>query len=569
MAKPLLLFISCAIWIINSAWAATLTPYQNPILPGWHSDPSCVHVKEWDDTTFCTTSSFLAFPGAPVYASKDLINWRLASNAYSRRDQIPGMLSSASGEQEGLFANTLRMHKGTMYLITLYVSLTQFKPVFLLFTTTNPFDDAAWTGPITVPNPGYKIDPDIFWDDDGSTYVASSGLYLQKVDLKTGKSTDAVSLWNGTGGLNIEGPHIYKKDGWYYLLAAEGGTEMNHSVTMARSRDIFGPYESNPKNPVLTNRGTDEYFQTVGHTDLFQDGSGNWWGCALSTRSGPDWTIYPMGRETVLFPVSWPKGKWPTMAPVRGHMTGPLPPPNRNVPSSGAWVEASDKDLPHGREIPRHFIHWRPPPDRSDIYEVVSNRNKRAFSLKASWANLTAHPNYSATDGQTFMARRQSHTAFSFSVHVDAKLKKLAQETGISVFLTSHQHIDLSIVMLPGRGNKVSPHLQLRTEVVGKPGAKAPKTAVIPVPKHWRNEPIRLTVTGDEKRFYFLASRGSDKHFYDSKHMGSVSAAVVSGGSGPFTGTLLGAYATTNGGSSTFKSHISRWTYTPISQKVE
>lgn len=129
----------------------------------------------------------------------------------------------------------------------------------------------------------------MFWDDDGTTYLSSAGILLQEIDLATGNVSEPVSIWNGTGLPYPEGPHIYKKDGWYYLLIAEGGTELGHRAAVARSRNIKGPYESDPAGPFLTNNDTGEYFQTVGHADLFQDDRGKWWGMALATRSGPEW----------------------------------------------------------------------------------------------------------------------------------------------------------------------------------------------------------------------------------------------------------------------------------------
>jgi beta-xylosidase len=271
-----------------------LSTYTNPILPGWNSDPSCALVAEWNNTYFCTTSSFLTFPGIPVYASKDLVNWKIASNALSRLDQVRDMFTTATGEQAGIPAITLRYHEGILYLITLHADWlcpTCWKKEFIIFKTADPYDDAAWIGPISIDTKALAIDPDLFWDDDGQVYVAASGIQLQSVDLDTGGTSDPVNIWNETGGVSPEGPHLYKKDGWYYLLIAEGGTEMDHAVTIARSKDVFGPYESYAGNPIITNRNTSEYFQTVGHADLFQDVAGNWWGVALATRSGPQWSV--------------------------------------------------------------------------------------------------------------------------------------------------------------------------------------------------------------------------------------------------------------------------------------
>ncbi|KAL3441439.1 glycosyl hydrolase [Aspergillus insuetus] len=551
---------------------ASLSTYTNPVLPGWNSDPSCAFVPEWNNTYFCTTSSFLTFPGMPVFASKDLVNWKLASNALSQPDQARDMFTSALGEQGGILAITLRYHEGILYLITMnadFVCRTCWKEEFVIFKTANPYDDAAWTGPIIIDSKAITIDPDLFWDDDGKTYVASSGILLQSVDLETGETSEPVNIWNGTGGVSPEGPHLYKKDGWYYLLIAEGGTEMNHAVTIARSRDVWGPYESYAGNPILTNRNTSEYFQTVGHADLFQDVAGNWWGLALSTRSGPEWSVYPMGRESVLFPARWDKDEWPVLEPVRGRMRGPLPPRDKTIPGSGNWVDAGERlEFPPGSELPRNLVHWRAPPNRAADYAVSPRGHPYTLALQASWANLTAHPNYQPTDGQTFIARRQSHTFFGFSVDVSAHLSASLQETGISLFLTSRQHVDLGIIMLPVPRKGLVPHIQLNTVAFGKPNATVPRPVVVPLPKQWKKEPIRLQVAAhDDRTFVFSASTPSKPH--NTKILGSVGGEIVSGGSGPFTGSLLGAYATTNGGKKTFKSYISRWTYTPLGQKTD
>ena len=126
-------------------------------------------------------------------------------------------------------------------------------------------------------------------------------------------------------------------------------------MTIARSRNIRGPYEGYGGNPVLTAKNTDEWFQTVGHADLFQDASENWLGVALATRSGPAWKVYPMCRETVIFPVKLEKNKWPRLDMVRGKMFGSLPPTNKKVPGTGAWIDAPDKeDFTIRSSLPQH-----------------------------------------------------------------------------------------------------------------------------------------------------------------------------------------------------------------------
>ncbi|KAF2182261.1 glycoside hydrolase family 43 protein [Zopfia rhizophila CBS 207.26] len=542
--------------------------YRNPILPGWNSDPSCTFVKEWDNTFFCTTSSFLAFPGIPVFASKDLTNWKFASNALNRPNQLPEL--SANGQQsEGIWASTIRFRNGTFYLITSYISFLKWQPKILLFTTTDPYDDAAWSDPVHVENPANDIDPDIFWDDDGKTYMAiAAGIYISEINVSTGAATEPFKVWNGTGDRNPEGPHLYKKDDYYYLLIGEGGTETNHSVTIARSRDIRGPYEGYAGNPILTAKNTKEYFQTVGHADLFQDASGNWWGVALATRSGPAWEIYPMGRETVLVPVKWEEGEWPILDPVRGRMSGSLPPTNKDVPGDGPFVDDLDVlNFPPGSAIPRHFVFWRPP--KTSLFAVSPPRHPNTLQISPSRVNLSADAAYQpAVDGLGFVARKQTSTLFNYSVDISFKPTAADEEAGVSVFLTQLQHIDLGIVNLPAcSGCTLVPKLRFRIEASGKPNTTVQEMTAISVPRSWHTEPIRLSVSAtSDSKYVFSAAPASKPE--ESIIVGSASAAIVSGGSGPFTGTLIGAYTTSNGGKGATPAFFSWWRYTPVAQEI-
>jgi beta-xylosidase len=393
------------------------SPYTNPIFPGWHSDPSCTYVQE-DDTIFCVTSTFIAFPGLPVYATKDLRNWKLASNVFNRPSQIPS-LSSTIGQQGGIYAPTLRYHKGTFYLI---VSFLGPEVKGLVFTSSDPYSDAAWSEPLEFKVQG--IDPDIFWDDDGSVFVTSANdqrIQHYSLDLETGETGPIADLWNGTGGASPEGPHLYRKDDYYYLLIAEGGTELNHAATMVRSKNRTGPWELHPHNPLITNRNTTEYFQTVGHADLFQDGNGNWWAVALSTRSGPEWKNYPMGRETVLAPATWDKGEWPAVQPVRGQMQGPLLRENKGITrGEGGFIDQQEHaTFEPGSSIPPHFLYWRYP--ETAKFAVSPPGHPNTLRLTPSQNNLTGDASFTPDNGITLITRRQTDTLFTYSVDIAFK----------------------------------------------------------------------------------------------------------------------------------------------------
>ncbi|BCS19862.1 uncharacterized protein APUU_20294A [Aspergillus puulaauensis] len=564
---------------LSLAKSSPNSTYTNPILPGWHSDPSCVFVPEEDNTFFCTTSTFLATPGLPIYASKDLLHWKPISNVVTRPEQVPEITNSTSQtQQDGLWASTLRYHHGVFYLITSYAH--QF-PTFgvntgLLFTSRDIYSDDAWGGPIMLNISG--IDPDLFWDDDGTVYASTAGITQQTIDLETGDLGPEVNIWAGTGASIVEGPHIYKKDGWYYLIAAEGGTELGHHQTIARSRKVTGPYQGYSGNPILTNRKTTAYFQTVGHADVFQDSHGNWWGTALATRSGPAWRIYPMGRETVLFPVRWEEGGWPILEPVQGRMSGwQLPnPSNNSIGGNGAYADAPDNiTFAPGTLIPQHFLFWRFPEEGT--FTVSPPEYPNSLRLFPSLQNLTGTgiPGVGVEETAiSLVARRQSHTYFNYTVDVSFAPTADEEEFGVTIFLTQYQHIDLGIVLLPLPSNgTLVPHVRFRTTLLDdlkKPATQnvaVPETIVKALPLSSKTKiRAQLQIQAKEDSHYVLTAVFPE--FNHLRFSQTVEAVLVSGGTGRFTGTLLGAYATRNGGPGSTPAYITRWQYQGLGQKV-
>ncbi|KAK3308515.1 glycosyl hydrolase [Chaetomium strumarium] len=534
---------------LAGAAAAANSTYYNPVLPGWHSDPSCVQVE---GTFYCVTSTFISFPGLPIYASRDLINWKHVSHVWNRESQLPGYSWATTGQQQGMYAATIRHRDGVFYVICEYLGVPG-KDAGVLFTSTNPFDDAAWSAALTFVAP--KIDPDLFWDDngDGKVYVATQGIQLQEMDLTTGAMGPAIALWNGTGGVWPEGPHLYKHGGYYYLLIAEGGTAEDHAVTMARSTSVTGPYTPCPHNPLLTNRGTQEYFQTVGHGDLFQDTEGNWWGVALATRSGPEYRVYPMGRETVLFPVTWNDGDWPVLQPVRGKMSGwPLPHQTRDLPGTGPFN--SDPDVydfkTRGGAIPRNLVHWRVP--RDGAFEVTTSGLRVVLGRN----RLDGWPggDEPAAMAVSFIGRRQTDSLFRFSVDIELDPTAHGQEAGVTAFLTQQANVQLGVVLVEGQ-------LKFRFNASGEVTEKA-------VPKGWAGRAIRMEIQmAKPTEYVFSAALAS--HPKTKVELGTASAELLSGGSGSFVGTLIGVYATCNGAgqgidcpAGTPSAYFTRWRYT-------
>ncbi|KAI1504716.1 glycoside hydrolase family 43 protein [Biscogniauxia marginata] len=561
--------------------------YYNPILPGFHPDPSCIFVPEWNDTFFCASSSFDAFPGIPIHSSKDLQNWKLIGHALNRREQLP-RLAETNRSTSGIWAPTLRYNDGTFWVVTTLVDDDRAADDAsrwdnIIFRCDDPYEPLSWSNATHFDFEGYDTSP--VWDSSGKAYIVGGhawrvfpGLLLAEVDLYTGEVGEWISIWNGTGGTAPEGPHIYLKDGWYYLLAAEGGTGLEHMVTMARSKHLYGPYQADPENPELTNANTTNYFQTVGHADLFQDASGNWWGAALSTRSGPDYTNYPMGRETVLVPVTWNSNEFPIWSPVSGEMNGwALPPVSKDIIGPGPFVSEGDTiNFEPGSTLPAHFTHWRYPIPKS--YIVSPPGRPYTLRLLPSRLNLTAlNGNYAGPSGQTFVGRRQQDTLFTYSVDLDFMPTALGEEAGVSAFLTQNHHLDLGIAMLPvnsstgafpGTSLPVPADGNLSSELTpqfrfrGISSSPVPGDMILPVPKDWVNKTLRLEIRASNMTHYSF-SAGPAEAMSQMRTILDVSNAAVSWG---FTGVILGVYCTTNGYDGNTPAYVSRWRYVPQGQ---
>lgn len=591
-----------AAWLFASTIrlaAAENSTYTNPLLSGWNSDPSCIFVSEgqYSDTWFCTTSSFLTFPNIPIYASKDLQTWRLVSHAYNRVEQFPDIATTFPLQFDGTWASTLRYHEGTFYVITAFVTVYNFNPHILLFNATDPYSDDAWSDPWQIPNPTYGADPDIFFDDagDGSVYVTVSNgtgpwsITQYHIDLPAQQVLgEPAVLWNGNGESSPEGPHIYYKDDYYWLLVANGGTGMNHSIAMLRSETVDGSYDFYEGNPLLTNRGTEEYYQTVGHGDLFQDPSGNWWGVALATRCGPEYEIYPMGRESVLYPVTWDEGAWPVFQPVRGEMSGwPLPAADLSPPGSGPIAGAAELlDFAPGSTLPRNLVTWRAQNETADNFVVSPEGHENTLRLLPSRANLTGDAAFvPGQEGQSFIARKgQSHTLFEFSVDlVEFAPTTAGEEAGVTIFLTQGQHMDISVAAYEvnttsrcrsnGTSSKLAKYLSFAAEASGAAStmtAAVPAPVTVALPAAWEDGGVRLTVKTVNDTHYDLSASSAADPAQEIK-LTTGPAALLSGGGGMYTGTILGVFATTNGGASAggAPAYFGNWNYTPIAQEVD
>jgi alpha-N-arabinofuranosidase len=503
-----ILMLSCFLTGMQSQtpFSAVINPdepvtYHNPIIPGFYSDPSVCRVG---DDYYLITSTFEYFPGVPVFHSKDLVNWEQIGHVLDRPTQLPKGIN--------IFAATIRHHDGIFYMITTNIA---YGGNFYV-TATNPA--GPWSDPIWIKAGG--IDPDLYFDDDGKSYVISSTFILFEIDLKTGNFlSEGRKLWNGTGGRYAEGPHIYKKDGFYYLMAAEGGTEEAHSETIARSKDILGPYNSYEANPILTHvnaAGQGNPIQGTGHADIIQAHDGSWWMVFHGYRSNGDGTHHVLGRETCLAPVVWPTHGWPV---VNGDGTATINMTCPTLPLKPFSAQPPKNDFDK-QKLPLEWNYLR--------YPVNANYS---LSSRKGFIRLTGSEQ-TIEDGNSpaFVGRRLQHHYFTATTQVEFNPGKGNEEAGMTL-LNNGSHFDLLIRQSQGKRVAVC---RLRF------GNVVYESDELPL----KQGPVKLMIKGERTKFRFLVAQGNEPF----KELQSVSSKFLSSETvGWFTGVYVGLYATGNG----------------------
>ena len=475
--------------------------YKNPVIPGFYSDPGVCRVGE---DYYLVTSTFEYFPGVPVFHGRDLVHWEQIGHCIEREDQLP--------EGMNIFAATIRYNQGTFYMITTNVGLGG----NFYVTATDPA--GPWSDPVWIDVPG--IDPDLFFDDDGKVYVISSPFILYEIDLQNGKLlTEGRKVWFGTGGRYSEGPRIYKKDGYYYLMAAEGGTEEAHCETIARSNTIWGPYTDNPANPILAHAnaaGQNLAIQGVGHADIVQAHDGSWWMIFHGYRKSTGYPVHHiLGRETCLAPVTWPRNGWPV---VNGNGTATVNMTCRTLPL-----------MPYPGKPGRDEFDGAGPGLAWNYLRVPENREKH-YKFTGGKLALTGSAKRIGEEGSpVFMGRRLQHMDFEAITRIEFDPRNENEEAGM-ILLNNLQHFDLLVTRAGGR-RVVVVKLQFGNIIY--------TSREIPLDKG----PVELRIRGRDSKFTFSCSRGDefvDLETVDSRYLSTETV-------GWFTGVYVGLYATGNG----------------------
>ncbi|MGL4252641.1 MAG: glycoside hydrolase family 43 protein [Fusobacteriaceae bacterium] len=340
---------------------------QNPILKGFNPDPS---ICRKGDDYYIATSTFEWFPGVQIFHSKDLVNWKLIKRPLERISQLN---MKGNPNSCGIWAPCLSFYDNKFWLI--YTDVKSFdgygKDCHNYLVTCDTID-GEWSDPIFINSSGF--DPSLFHDDDGKKYFLNmlwdhrtygychnqfAGIILQEFDENTGKLVGEVkNIFKGTGIKLTEGPHIYKRNGYYYLLTAEGGTMYEHSVTIARSKNIWGPYDLHPENPILTAvHSPENALQKSGHASMVETPEGEWFMVHLTGRPLTERGNCPLGRETAIQKIYWEED-WPFV--VGGKLPSQSIESLEHIPQIGDNSQIDDFD---SQEIDINFQALRIPMD--------------------------------------------------------------------------------------------------------------------------------------------------------------------------------------------------------------
>jgi len=505
----------------------------NPVLPGFHPDPSICRAG---DDYFLVTSSFEYAPGVPVFHSRNLVEWRLVGHALSRESQLE--LAQAKSSQ-GIYAPTIRFHQGKFIVIT--TNMTTGRDFYVM--TDDPAGD--WSDPIFVQESGFSMDPSLFFDDDGKVYYTRHGegrhgaVFQAELDLQTGRLCDAARpIWSGTGGIWPEGPHLYKIGGYYYLMIAEGGTSYDHAVTIARSESPWGPFEACPRNPILTHaHDRQRVVQATGHADLVQSQDGAWWLVFLGIRPW-DGAHHHLGRETFLAPVHWDDAGWP-------------------VVNHGRPIEAtlSVPALP-GEALRRELAPYAARPVRDDFdtaalapaWNFLRTPHPTTLSLSArpGWLRLLATPSTLDDEGLVaFVGRRQLHYSCRARSVLEFAPTAPGQRAGLVVRADEKNHYDL-VLTLTERGVE----LQLQSRVQGTSSTVAALA--------WSSPAVELVVEARPDSYEFLAGSGGSLHSLGRLPSKPLASEVTGG----FTGAYFGMFV--SGAAGTPPADFDYFDYAPL-----
>lgn len=547
MKKILSVFLLCI-----SVTGFSQLVYNNPILSGFYPDPSICRV---DDNYYIVNSSFAYFPGLPIFHSRDLVNWKQIGHAMNRPEQL-GL--KGAGVSRGLFAPTIRYHKGVYYIICTLID----KGGNFVITANDP--RGPWSNPTWLKEVN-GIDPSLYFDDNGKAYVLFNSIPPNNIPAHDGHRTirmfefdeanlkvtgEEKLLINGGTDMAkkpvwIEGPHIFKKDGWYYMICAEGGTGYNHSEVVFRSKAVDGPYIAYEKNPILTQRQLDPARKnpvtTTGHADFVETKDGKWVAVFLGCRPY-EGDHYNIGRETFMVPVQWKDG-WPHILEGNEEVKYKYPVP----------VPSLTKKLNNAFGGNAYFSTGFDTEKIDDRFMFLRTVTQPWYSLseKKGWLriNLQKEP-CGGKANPSFVAFRQQNHKSTATTSLEFSAASENEKAGIAVFQNeSHFYYLCRSVS----NNKPVVQLYQSTKdsnmtlIVARNLDMAGKELGLRIEA--RNSDYYFYFSTDGKNWIYMTKEGMDAKFLSTKTAGG------------FVGAVYALYATSLGKESGNKAWFDRFSY--------
>lgn len=416
-----------------------MSPIRNPILPGFNPDPSIVRVGA---DVYIATSTFEWFPGVQIHHSRDLVNWRLASRPLVRPEQLD---MRGDPDSCGIWAPDLTHAHGRFWLVytdvkrygtttvdgATGVSLRDFRNYVVKCDTV----DGEWSDPVFLNGSGF--DPALFHDDDGRTWLINmlwdhrpgrgrfAGIVAQAYDRAAERLVgEPCNIFPGTDRGFTEAPHLYKRDGWYHLLVAEGGTGWNHAAVMARSRNLFGPYEVHPDGAVLTSNGRRAGAVTrAGHGDLVHLEDGTPWMAYLCGRPVGASERCILGRETAIQPMAWGEDGW--LRTVAGDAE-PDPAPPAPLPLA-PWDAAEWDGGFDGPDLPQP-LQWLRSPYPARLFSLTE---------RPGFLRLYGRDTVGSLFEQALVARRQTDFSYRAETRVEFEPRDFQAAAGLICYYNS------------------------------------------------------------------------------------------------------------------------------------
>lgn len=515
--------------------------FHNPILAGFYPDPSLLKVGP---DYYLINSTFAYYPGIPIFHSKDLVNWNQIGNVLDKPEQLN---LDGFGVSRAIFAPAIQYNEGIFYVTcTLVDGGGNF--IVTAKDAAGPYSNLVWLPDVN------GIDPSIYFDDDGKAYLLYNSdapynkpLYdghrtirMYEFDYKNLKVVgENKILVNGGANFSkkpiwIEGPHLYKKDGYYYLIPAEGGTAEGHSQVVFRSKDIWGPYTPWENNPILTQRDLDPQrknpITSTGHAALVETDNGDWWAVFLGCRPYAPFEkdYYNTGRETFMAPVRWTEDGWPIINPDFEEVQYSYPVPiapvvKQEIPLNGNFTlrEEFNSD-----PLPLYWIFLRTP--HENWYAIENGKIK--INLRPETVSGKMNP--------SFITRRQQHTNATASLSMNFEAKSENEKSGLIVF-----HNEDHFYYLCKSVDKGDNVVQLYKSVASDDDTKMELITEQKLNKKDADLFLKISVKGINVSFYFaenpeewnLLKDNIDASFLSVKHAWA------------FVGSTFGMYATSLG----------------------